>query len=111
MIRSSVSILCVALLLSGCTMIPKYQRPAVPVAAQYPGMTATNKADVANIAWTNLFADERLKKMIELALANNRDMRVAILNVEESHAEYRITRSASFPTVEQMVHCPANLFR
>lgn len=81
-------------------MIPKYQRPAVPVAAQYPGMTATNKADVANIAWTNLFADERLKKMIELALANNRDMRVAILNVEESHAEYRITRSASFPTVD-----------
>jgi multidrug efflux system outer membrane protein len=86
--------------LSGCTMMPKYQRPAAPVAAQYPGMTATNKADAADIAWINFFADERLKKLIELSLANNRDMRVAILNVEESRAEYRVTRSASFPTVD-----------
>jgi multidrug efflux system outer membrane protein len=92
--------MCAALLLSGCTMMPKYQRPAAPVAAQYPGMTATNKADAADVAWTNFFEDERLKKLIELALGNNRDMRVAILNVEESRAEYRVTRSASFPTVD-----------
>ncbi len=98
--QHSISIVCVALLLSGCTMMPKYQRPAAPVAAQYPGMTATNKADAADVARTNFFEDERLKKLIELALANNRDMRVAILNVEESRAEYRVTRSASFPTVD-----------
>ena len=99
MLKLQLPILAVALVFSGCTMMPKYQRPAAPVAAQYPGMTATNKADAADIAWTNFFADERLKKLIELALANNRDMRVAILNVEESRAEYRVTRSASFPTV------------
>jgi len=45
------------------------------------------------------FTDERLKKLIELALVNNRDMRVAILNVEKSRAQYRVTRSASLPTV------------
>jgi multidrug efflux system outer membrane protein len=100
MTRSSLLILCAALILSGCTMMPKYQRPPAPVAAQYPGMTDTNKADAADIAWTNFFADERLKKLTELALANNRDMRVAILNVEESRAEYRVTRSASLPTIE-----------
>lgn len=81
-------------------MIPKYNRPAAPVAAQYPGMTATNESHTADIAWQDFFTDERLKKLLELALVNNRDMRVAILNVEESRAEYRITRSASFPTVD-----------
>jgi multidrug efflux system outer membrane protein len=89
-----------ALLLSGCVMIPKYERPVAPVAGQYPATTATNQADAAEIAWTNVFTDERLKKLIELALANNRDLRVAILNVEESRAEYRVTRSASFPTLD-----------
>ncbi len=99
--RKSLSFCLVsALLLSGCAMIPKYERPVAPLAAQYPATTATNKVDAAEIAWTNLFADERLKKLIKLALANNPDLRVAILNVEESRAEYRVTRSASFPTLD-----------
>ena len=82
-------------------MIPKYERPAAPVAAQYPRATESRKESAASdIAWQNVFAEERLKKLIELALANNRDFRVAILNVEQSRAQYRITRSASFPTVD-----------
>jgi multidrug efflux system outer membrane protein len=82
-------------------MIPKYERPAAPVAAQYPGTTESRKESAASdIAWQNFFAEERLKKLIELALANNRDFRVAILNVEQSRAQYRITRSASFPTID-----------
>jgi multidrug efflux system outer membrane protein len=89
-----------ALIFSGCTMMPRYTRPAAPVAAQYPGVAATNQAVAAELAWTDFFADERLKKLVALALANNRDMRVAILNVEESRAEYRVTRSASLPTVD-----------
>jgi multidrug efflux system outer membrane protein len=88
-----------ALILSGCTMMPRYTRPAAPVAEQYPGLTATNQPAAAELAWTDFFADERLKKLVALALANNRDMRVAVLNVEESRAEYRVTRSASLPTV------------
>ncbi|HEX7618100.1 MAG TPA: efflux transporter outer membrane subunit, partial [Verrucomicrobiae bacterium] len=50
-------------------------------------------------AWKNVFADERLKQLIGLALTNNLDLRVAMLNVEQSRAQYRITRSASFPSV------------
>ena len=95
-----VAFLCAALIASGCTMIPKYDRPPAPVAAQYPGVSQTNETDVADIAWQTFFADERLKKLIEVALTNNLDLRVAVLNVEQSRAQYRITRSASFPTVD-----------
>ena len=88
-----------ALLLSGCAMIPQYERPVAPVAAQYPGMKATNASAVATLSWTNYFTDERLKHLLELALTNNCDFQVAVLNVEQSRAQYRITRSASLPTV------------
>jgi multidrug efflux system outer membrane protein len=101
MSKTQLSIFAAALALSGCTMIPKYERPAAPVAAQYPGATELRRESAASdIAWQGFFAEERLKKLIELALANNRDLRVAILNVEQSRAQYRITRSASFPTVD-----------
>jgi len=89
------------LALCGCTMIPKYKRPEAPVAAQYPGASQTNAGFAASeLGWSNFFSDERLKQLIDLALVNNRDLRVAVLNVEQSRAQYRITRSASFPTVD-----------
>ena len=50
--------------------------------------------------WTAAKAYDRLKELIQLAIANNPDLRVAALNVEQSRAQYRVTRSASFPTVE-----------
>jgi multidrug efflux system outer membrane protein len=89
----------IAATLCGCTMMPAYQRPSAPVPAQFPGLAVTNESRAADIAWRNFFAEERLKSLIELALSNNLDLRVAVLNVEESRAQYRITRSASFPTV------------
>ena len=89
----------VVLLMTGCTMVPKYERPAAPMAAQYPGVNQTNTSAAATLSWTNYFADERLKQLIELALNNNNDFQVAVLNVEQSQAQYRITWSASLPTV------------
>jgi len=80
-------------------MIPKYERPVAPVAAQYPVARQTNESRAAEIGWREFFADERLKHLIGLALANNLDLRVAALNVEQSRAQYRITRSASLPSV------------
>jgi multidrug efflux system outer membrane protein len=98
--RKSLSFCLVgALLLSGCAMIPKYERPVAPVAGQYPGVKATNASAAATLSWTNYFADERLKQLIGLALTNNNDFQVAVLNVEQSQAQYRITWSASLPTV------------
>ncbi len=64
-----------ALLVGGCTMIPKNERPASPVPGQYPGSPTTNQAYAADIAWRTFFAEERLQRLIEVALANNRDLR------------------------------------
>jgi len=98
-----ISILGAGLALAGCTMIPKYERPAAPVAAQYPGGTNVQshaETNAADLAWREVFVDDRLKELIQLAITNNRDLRVAVLNVEQSRAQYRVTRSASFPTVQ-----------
>ena len=97
----ALAFLSAVLVTAGCSMIPSFKRPAAPVAEHYPGTTTTTNAGpaAADIAWQEFFADERLKTLIGLALVNNRDLRVAVLNVEQSRAQYRITRSASFPTV------------
>jgi multidrug efflux system outer membrane protein len=86
---------------AGCTMMPAYERPTAPVAGRYPAAAATNAMPAAaDIAWREVFSDERLIKLIELSLTNNLDLRTAMLNVEQSRAQYRITRSTSFPTVD-----------
>ena len=92
-----------ALLVSGCSMIPAYERPAAPVAVTYPSPAgSTGMADPANalasqsastMAWQTFFADTRLQRLIELALINNRDLRVAVLNIEQARAQYQIRRA------------------
>jgi len=90
--------------LAGCTMIPHYDRPAAPVPAQYPGSqaapTTTPAAAAADIASHEVFRDERLNRLVDLALANNRDLRTAVLNVEQTQGQYRISRASLFPTVQ-----------
>jgi multidrug efflux system outer membrane protein len=99
MTKIPFTLLAAMLALAGCTMMPQYRRPAAPVADQFPGVTEIQAGNAADIAWKNVFADERLKQLIGLALTNNLDLRVAMLNVEQSRAQYRVTRSASFPGV------------
>ncbi|MDN4057294.1 efflux transporter outer membrane subunit [Massilia sp. YIM B02769] len=104
--------LVLALALAGCmNLAPKYERPAAPVAPAFPEMpqvggtalpTATGEAP-ANIVWQRFFADARLRQLIELSLANNRDLRVAILNIEQARAQYRIARADRLPTVSAAV--------
>lgn len=97
----------VLLVLSGCaSMAPKYTRPEAPVPSEWPGGPAykDNSAKpgdlvAADITWQEFFIDEQLQKLIVLALENNRDLRVAALNIERSQALYRIQRAYLFPTV------------
>jgi multidrug efflux system outer membrane protein len=98
-----------ALLLGGCTMMPKYERPPLPVAdtfkaeadaASAAAPTPTETAPAAkDVPWHEYFTDARLRSVIDLALAGNRDLRVATLNVERVAALYRIQRSELFPTI------------
>jgi multidrug efflux system outer membrane protein len=100
MLKQPFIVLAAALAFAGCTMMPAYERPTAPVAARYPAAAAANAGPpAADIAWRNVFSDERLIRLIELSLTNNLDLRTAMLNVQQSRAQYRITRSASFPTV------------
>ncbi|HVR54576.1 MAG TPA: efflux transporter outer membrane subunit, partial [Pseudorhodoferax sp.] len=90
---------------AGCSFMPTYERPAAPVAAQWPGQAeATASAGVAaqpvaDIAWQDFFSDARLRALVEQALANNRDLRVAVLNIEQARAQYRIQRADRLPTI------------
>jgi multidrug efflux system outer membrane protein len=88
--------------LSACSMIPQYERPAAPVAAQFPGPAPAVAADAkpgADIAWREFVGDARLRELIALALSNNRDLRVATLNIEQVRAQYQIRRADQFPTL------------
>jgi outer membrane protein, multidrug efflux system len=92
------------LALAGCTLAPKYQRPAAVISPAWPAaagtdQSRTNSISAADIGWREFFLDPRLQQLIQLALTNNLDLRVAVLNVEQSRALYRIQRSALFPTI------------
>ncbi|HRP27364.1 MAG TPA: efflux transporter outer membrane subunit [Burkholderiaceae bacterium] len=102
-------------LLGGCiSLAPEYERPALPVADRYPpppslpasaplapaaaASAAAGRAAV-DIPWQQFFGDERLKSLIALALQNNRDLRVAVANIEQARAVYQIRRADQVPNV------------
>jgi multidrug efflux system outer membrane protein len=122
---SSPVALLLAGVLAGCTLAPKYDRPPAPVPETYPeapdtsaaateghavgpagpaaamgGSPAASAHAASDVRWKAFFTEERLGRIIEIALADNRDLRVALLDVEQAQAQYRVTRSASFPTID-----------
>ncbi len=88
----------VAALLGGCTLEPHYDRPESPVPALQGGTAGGTAA--ADIGWREFFPDPQLQQVIALALANNRDLRVAALSVQSAQAQYRIQRASLFPTID-----------
>ena len=86
-------------LLSGCSFIPAYHRPALPVTNQYPVAGGSGPA-AASIGWRDFFQDPALQDLIALSIANNRNLRVSVLNVEEAQAQYRVDRAGLFPTID-----------
>jgi len=108
--------LLLAMLLGGCTLMPDYHRPDAPVGARFAGDATTNAAStaVADIGWRDVFTDPALRQVIALALDNNRDLRVAVLNIEKARAQYGVERAALFPTInaatsESASRTPADL--
>ncbi|WP_341914473.1 efflux transporter outer membrane subunit [Polaromonas sp. YR568] len=100
-------------LAAGCSMAPKYERPEAPVATDWPGLrlarslavapttasTAVQTTAAADIEWQSFFSDPKLRLLIEAALRNNRDLRIAVLNIEQARAQFQIRRADQFPTV------------
>lgn len=105
----------IALLLSGCaSMAPRYEAPALPVAPVYASETSQDGASASAIGWRDYFLDPHLQNLIQRALDTNRDLRTAVLRVEEARAVHGIQRSELFPTVglqagEDRSRTPADL--
>src|ERR1700733_985799 len=98
----TVTWLCVA---GGCTLEPRYRTPALPVPVEWPIPAATPdrpavSAATSDIGWRDFFHDTRLQQLIGLALANNRDLRVAVLIIDKARAEYQIQRAALLPSID-----------
>jgi multidrug efflux system outer membrane protein len=102
-----------AMLLAGCNLAPDYLRPAAPVPNAWPegeayrpvGLTpvATGTASQLSadaVGWRDFMRDPRLQRLVEVALTNNRDLRVAALNIGAAQAQFRSTRASFFPFLD-----------
>jgi multidrug efflux system outer membrane protein len=98
----------IALVPGGCTLAPKYERPTAPVPADWPAGQAheTSPAPAAAVAsapdlrWQEFITDDKLRQLIATALKNNRDLRMATLNVDLARSLYRIKRADLFPAID-----------
>jgi multidrug efflux system outer membrane protein len=94
------------LFLGGCSLAPEYVKPEAPVPVDWPqgeayaGLReAPGATEARDLKWTDLFTDPRLQAIIRTALDNNRDLRLAALNVEKVRALYGVQRAELFPSV------------
>jgi len=104
--KSFLFLIIMTLIPGGCTLAPEYTRPASPVPVDWPTGPAFQAPETvaaaptgAELKWQEFFTDERLQKIIETALRNNRDLRLAALNVERARAIYGIQRAELLPTI------------
>lgn len=100
----SISLFIAALtVLGGCSLAPDYQQPAMPTPSSWDGTPAgvptSGERVAAEISWQEFVTDQKMQSVIELALANNRDLRSAALMVDRARAVYRIQRSELYPDV------------
>lgn len=99
-------ILPLVMALSACSLTPQLVKPELPVPASFSAMTAAASehsqapAQAADLGWRTMFGDPRLQRLIELALDNNRDLRMAALSAEATQAQYGIQRAARLPAID-----------
>lgn len=94
-----VATLTLSLGLTGCALKKPQDKPPIALAPEYPGASANEGASAATLEWHQIFIDPRLQKLIELALNNNQDLRIAALNVEATRQQLRIQRAEQYPHV------------
>lgn len=105
--KRTLTALAASATLAGCSMMPTYERPAAPVPTLWPdamtGADTSTSGATADLAWQDYFADPALRQLIDTALANNRDLRVAVLNIEQARAQLGLKRADQFPTLNATV--------
>lgn len=88
---------------AGCSLDPRYARPDLPVPPSWPVGDAylrQTEAALPSVGYRDVFRDPRLQAIIVQALANNRDLRIALANIVAARAQYRIQRADLFPEVD-----------
>lgn len=107
MIRKILAGGALLLILTQCSMAPEYSRPAAPVPDAWPQdstyaepAAGPEEPPAADLPWHEFIADGRLRQVVAMALANNRDLRLAALNVERARAFYRIQRAELLPALD-----------
>ncbi|SMF38592.1 outer membrane protein, multidrug efflux system [Tistlia consotensis] len=109
--RTLAACTALSLLLGGCSLIPDLEMPDLPVQGLWPSGPAYEKASanqpaapdqetLADLGWREFFRDAQMQSLIARALANNRDLRVAALNVEKARATYRVSRADLYPEID-----------
>ena len=96
----SMPLLAMVLVLAGCSLAPKHERPMPPVAANWPETIVNHSGtDASMLGWSSFIEDEQLRQLVGMAVNNNRSLRQALLDIEAARAQYRITGSARLPAV------------
>jgi outer membrane protein, multidrug efflux system len=87
--------------ISSCSLVPEYFRPAAPVPETYP-LSAANETvtEAPPLTWQSYFPDEDLQKLIAVGLEHNRDLKTAVLRMDEAKATYGIQKADRLPTVQ-----------
>ncbi len=101
-----VFLLTASLMLSGCAMIPKYSKPETTVPSEWPSgeaylaiVNSDTAADITHLKWRDFFKDEKLQKVIAVALNKNADLRIAAENTERAQGLYGVRRAELFPVI------------
>lgn len=105
MLRNLTLILIASTAVGACTLAPTYERPALPVAQTWstPAPERATTVSAADLDWRQVLVDPRLQGVVDLALKQNRDLRVAVLNIEKARAQYGVQRAALFPGIDGAV--------
>ena len=104
--KRNIALIIISLVvLCSCSFIPKYKRPAMPVEKRFPNkgiyknISFANETNAPKIKWQDFIKDPKLKEVVKFALKNNRDLRLAILNVEQARALYGIKAAELYPSL------------
>jgi len=94
---SAFSALVIALMLGGCSLAPTYERPVAPVADHWAGESTKQGSPINQLAWQTFIVDPDLRRLVTIALDNNRSLRQTLLDIEQARAQYRIQRADRVP--------------
>lgn len=96
-----LTMVALAFAMSSCSLVPEYFRPAAPVPEAYPGQPSDESVTEAPpLTWQSYFADADLQKLIEVGLAHNRDLKTAVLRMDEAKATYGVQKADRLPAIQ-----------